>query len=661
MPCLGARRVAQKANARQGMALRHNAEKPKYNVFATMHRFNIIAFLLPLGAFAQPEFTIQDLGTLPNMPACIGTAISQSGQVTGYCNPAGGSVFNNTATRAFLYSNGVLKDLGATSKPTVPTGVNDSGVVVGAFFNISLVTGVSTSPFIYQNGAIQKFTGIPAESAPFGLNNAGQSAATDILAGGTNLFLSSQAFEITTAGTSTGLPPSSGSLAVAFGISSANDWVAGASVTAANSDITSIKPTLWHSGSPQELPLAPGFNYALATAVNDSGVAAGMGVTFNFVALLDPRAAGHALLFKDGAVTDLGVLPGDKSSAAEGINNAGSVVGFSSSAVPDIALTLGPLIEAVSTTQHAFLYSNGTLYDLTRQLVNASGWQLSSANAINDAGQIAGTGIFQQQQHAFLLTPVTGPQIDDVVGAGLHLPAVKSLSANGLFTIFGTGFAEASFTRNVSGSDLINNALPTNLGNICVQGGNARWGLIYVSAKQINAVADPLSISGTVPVSVIANCGLPNEISSAPFDVAVAAETPQFFFVDDPQGQNEVVAVEALSGARVGPVGLIPGGDPFTPARAGDILTVYGTGWGATTPAAVAGSLAPAAATLTGAYTLKIGDQTAEVSYAGLSPTFAGLYQINFTVPSGLTPGLQKIVLTVDGVETPPGAFLAVQ
>ncbi len=624
-----------------------------------MHRFKILAFLLPLGASAQPKYTIQDLGTLPNMPSCTASAISQSGQVTGYCGPAGGSIFRGTATRAFLYANGVMKDLGQTSKPTVPTGVNDAGLVVGAYINISLISGISTSPFIYQNGAIQRFAGVPQGCLPFGLNNAGQSAATDIFAGGLNLFFASQALQITSTGSSTVLQPSSGSQGVAFGISATNDWVAGAS--ASSTVLGTIKPTLWHSGNAQALPLAPGFNYTLATGVNDSGIAVGLGFTVDFTKLQDPNAAGHAVLFNNGAVTDLGVLSSDRSSVAVGINNSGSVVGFSNSQALDIAVNLAALLEPASTTQHAFVYTNAAMYDLNRQLVNGAGWHLSSAAAINDAGQITGTGIVNQQQHAFLLTPVAGPQINDVVGGGLHLPAVKSLSANGLFTIFGTAFADASVSRNVGGSDLTNNALPTNLANICVQGGSARWGLIYVSATQINAVADPLSTSGTVPVTVIANCGLANETPSAPFDVAVAAETPQFFIVDDPKGQNEVVAVEAVSGARVGPAGLIPGGETFTPAHANDILTVYGTGWGATTPAAVAGSLAAGAASLTGAYSLKVGDLTADVSYAGLSPTFAGLYQINFTVPAGLTPGLQKIVLTVDGVETPVGAMLAVQ
>jgi uncharacterized protein (TIGR03437 family) len=607
-----------------------------------------ILFLLPVCAFAQPKYMIQDLGSLPNLPSCTGTALSQSGMVTGYCNSLGGSILLGASTHPFLYSNGVLMDLGATSKPAVPTGVNDSGLVIGTYFNIRLTSGVTFAPFIYQNGSIHNPAGVPNNLGPFGLNNAGQSAATQVLAGGLNFFVASQAFLVSASGTSKGLPPSKGTQAAAFGISPSGDWVAGASTNIVAGQLVALTPTVWKDGAAQSLPVSPNFNYAGATGVNDSGMASGMAFTYNFDLLLDTHASGHAVLFNNGSLTDLGTLPADKTSAALGINNSGMVVGFSTTLAPDIALFAGPLIETASANSHAFVYTNGAMYDLNRQLVNGSGWLLTSAAAINDAGQIAGTGVIQQQQHAFLLTPVQGPQINDVVGAGLSIPKVSTLSANGMFTVFGSGFADPSVKRNVTGSDLINNALPTNLANVCVQGGSARWGLIYVSATQINAVADPLSTSGSLPVSVITNCGLANETPTPPFNVTVAAESPQFFLF----AQNEIAAVEASSGADIGPA---------SPAHAGDILNAYGAGWGPTTPAAVVGSLAAGAAMITGKYTLTIGDKTAEVSYAGLAPTFAGLYQINFTVPAGLTSGNQAIVLTIDGVPTPAGALLAVQ
>jgi uncharacterized protein (TIGR03437 family) len=543
----------------------------------------------------------------------------------------------------------------------IPTGINDSGVVVGTFVSISLTSGISVAPFIYQNGAVQKFTGVPPQCAPFGLNNAGQSAATNVLSGGDNLFVSSQALQVTAAGTSMLLPSSGGSNGTAFGISPGGDWVGGASVSAPSANLAAIKPTIWNKGMPQVLPLASGFNYATAMGVNDSGVASGLAFTYDFTMLADPNAAGHAVLFSNGSVTDLGTLPGDKSSAALAINNSGTVVGFSSSTIPDITIHLAPYLESASSSSHAFVYTNGTMYDLTRQVVNGSGWQLTSATGVNDAGQIVGTGIVMQQQHAFLLTPVSGPQLNSVVGAGLSVPPVNTLSPNGLFTMFGTGFADPSVKRNVSGSDLVNNALPTNLANTCVQDATSRLGLIYVSATQINAVANPSSTSGTVSVSVISNCDQSNQIISAPVNVNAAAQTPQFLFdVQNPSGQNEIVAVEASSGAKVGPPGLISG-VTFTPAKGGDTLTAYGVGWGATTPAAVIGSLAAGAANITGEFTLTVGGKPAQVLYAGLTPTYAGLYQINFIVPTGLTPGNQPIVLTINGVPTPTGAFLAVQ
>jgi len=626
-----------------------------------MQGSRILLLLLPICVYAQPKYTIQDLGSLPNMPSCTGTALSQSGNVAGYCSPAGGSVLFGGATHGFLYSNGVLTDMGQTSKPTVPTGVNDSGLVVGTYVNINLSAGVAVAPFRFQNGNIQPDAGVPSNAAPFGLTNAGQSAATQVLAGGSNFFIKSEAYLVTGTGTSTPLLTLKASQGAAFGISPSGDWVAGGAPNVIANQLASLTPCLWQNGTFQALPLVSNFNYASATGVNDSGMASGMGFTFNFSALEDPHASGHAVLFNNGAVTDLGTLPVDLNSAALGINNSGTVVGYSTTQTPDISLFTSALLEPASASSHAFVYTNGVMYNLSNLLVNGPGWQLTAASAINNAGQIVGTGIIQQQQHAFLLTPVTPPTVNSVVGAGLSVPPVNSLSANGLFTLFGTGFAGASVSQNVTSADLTNNALPTNLANTCVQGGTTRWGLIFVSATQINAVADPLSTSGTVPVSVITNCGLPNETPTAPVNVTVAAETPQFLFdVQNPSGQNEVAAVEQ-SGAQVGPVGLIPGGETFTPAHAGDILTAYGVGWGTTMPAAVVGSLAPdGTANITAPYTLTVGGTTAVVSYAGLAPTFAGLYQINFTVPSGLATGNQPIVLTVDGVPTPTGAFLAV-
>jgi hypothetical protein len=58
---------------------------------------------------------------------------------------------------------------------------------------------------------------------------------------------------------------------------------------------------------------------------------------------------------------------------------------------------------------HAFLFSGAGMQDLNDRLPAGSGWILQSADAINDAGQIAGTGLFHGERRAFLLTPQALP------------------------------------------------------------------------------------------------------------------------------------------------------------------------------------------------------------------------------------------------------------
>ena len=100
---------------------------------------------------------------------------------------------------------------------------------------------------------------------------------------------------------------------------------------------------------------------AQAFDVNDAGQVVGV-------------AGNRAFLWQNGTKTDLGTLGSGSSASAFGLNEAGQVVGHS-------ALTTPP------TGAHAVLWSNGAITDLTPD-VPAN--QSAAATAINESGQVAG-------------------------------------------------------------------------------------------------------------------------------------------------------------------------------------------------------------------------------------------------------------------------------
>jgi probable HAF family extracellular repeat protein len=135
----------------------------------------------------------------------------------------------------------------------------------------------------------------------------------------------------------------------------------------------------------------------------------------------------HAYLYSNGVLTDLGTLPAHDGSVAQGINDAGVVVGYSllsnsnnpfgafiySNGVMRLlaenayAFDVNNRGEIVGQTSNdgAFIYSNGRLQILNNLIRVDSGWYLVTAFAINDTGQIVGYGIVNNQMHGFLLTP----------------------------------------------------------------------------------------------------------------------------------------------------------------------------------------------------------------------------------------------------------------
>jgi adhesin/invasin len=135
---------------------------------------------------------------------------------------------------------------------------------------------------------------------------------------------------------------------------------------------------------------------------------------------------------------------------------------------------------------------------------------------------------------------------------------------------------------------------------------------------------------------------------SVPQSLVVAQAQPGIFTVNQQgTGQGSIVKSDQVTLAQ-----------PGTPAGIGETVVIYCTGLGAVTPAVKEGQPAPTTAPLSmtvNPVTVTIGGIVAQVAFSGLTPGYAGLYQINAAVSSGITTGdAVPVVLSVAGQTSPP-------
>lgn len=327
-------------------------------------------------AAAAVEYAVTDLGALDDINSW-GWAISDRGEVAGWSTASGGVM------RAFRWD----RVRGMRSLGTLPgtgtsyaLGINDAGAAAG-YAGLSFeVTRAFRSE---GRGRRVRLVELPAAGGDEGfaraINDRGDVAGeADTADGGRHVVVWEAGGGLRDLGSLPGEPFATGDAINELGVVAGN---AG-------------RPFLVDGDAVTVLPSLGG--KSLVRALNDFGAAAGSSALGTDCPTCDTRAARWA---GDGTVTEIGLLapPGTPAmtSVAQGLNNAGEVVGWSTT-VP-----LG--------AHHGFVCRGGCpggpqdLNDLV-----PAGWLVSEATAINNAGEIVALGASSPGglQRALLLSPL---------------------------------------------------------------------------------------------------------------------------------------------------------------------------------------------------------------------------------------------------------------
>jgi uncharacterized protein (TIGR03437 family) len=291
---------------------------------------------------------------------------------------------------------------------------------------------------------------------------------------------------------------------------------------------------------------------------------------------------------------------------------------------------------------------------------NPAGMAVDSSGNIYLAGNIAGPGLittpgaFQTTAssstccyHGFVAKIAsTPPQITAVVDAAGYQ---SGISPGAWISIFGTNLAYT--TRLWRDSEILGGKLPTLLDGVSVTIDSKLAAVNYISPLQLNVQVPDDTATGPVPVVVTTPQG------TATINVPMQTVSPGLFMY---QAANaRYVAAQHADYSIVGPPGLYPGAS--SPAKPGEVIILYATGFGPTTPPTPSGQVVTNSAPVANlsAISVTIGGTQAPVHWAGI--TIAGVWQLNVQVPAATATGDAAIMAQIGGRSTQGGAFVTVQ
>jgi uncharacterized protein (TIGR03437 family) len=229
--------------------------------------------------------------------------------------------------------------------------------------------------------------------------------------------------------------------------------------------------------------------------------------------------------------------------------------------------------------------------------------------------------------------------------------AATTIQPSSWISIYGSNLA--------TGAQGWNNDFPTSLNGTSVLINNKPAYLLFVSPGVIDAQAPDDTARGSVVVQVNTPGG------NASSTVTLGDVGPSFSVL----GAKYVAGVIPRSDGSgtqgggtydfLGPKGS-PLGFVTVPAKAGDVVALYGVGFGPTTTSPPAGGPLPAGPAAIAKDPIQVLINGVAIN-APAALSEAGLYQLNITIPPGLGTGDMPIIATVNGVQTPTGIFISLQ
>jgi large repetitive protein len=259
-------------------------------------------------------------------------------------------------------------------------------------------------------------------------------------------------------------------------------------------------------------------------------------------------------------------------------------------------------------------------------------------NTASGALQSAAAQLYGQVVPNLTPPPTLAPggtlnNLNPVVGAPLAPGTIAQ--------VYGSGLASAAVSPGVL-------PLPTTFKNTYAWVGSSQAPLYFLSNGQIN-LQIPYEVTATQQIPVVLSV---NNALTLPMMLDIVPTTPGVLSALDgptaPSVQNGAHII-----AQHADFSLVSSSSPAAP---GEYLVMYAVGLGATNPSVASGVAAPSSplAAVTMEPTVTVGSQPSTVLFAGLTPGFVGLYQINFQVPTSATAGELQVTVTQNGVAANP-------